>query len=479
MDLTKEQIRDIAVVMKEMGFTQKHDPASLTLAAPTLTGPFQGNANQFGLFADPYARPQRWSTVARPPRGIFQLAALRKSEFVKERLDLMSGVTAAAGTNATNWCGNPPTVGQGKIAAQDYEWGEYFIKTNLNALPLLGQVRRGEVPAQILNQPAESRNPLIPSMMYVLDNPRSQLAYELYLIGVHLERTIDSVGITGDHTQASASTEIGWISEFTGLDGQIKTGYTDARTGIAVPAADSAVVPFNGLISSTNTTYGNYVQAMSDLIWGLKQRAMVYGMDEAQFAIVMRREAFRASVENWACNYATYRCQSSNAGQPFVNDVRDTNQLRLEMMNGQYLLVDGQPVPVVFSEGIPRTSQGGGLFIDDQYVVPYSWNGIPLLSLEYFDLNNPYLQDYAGFVNPDSHKTMNDGMWLVGSRDAGMCEEYLFASRMRLILETPWLAGRLDDVGYKFTASIRSAQPGDTFNYADGGRTFIDADTNW
>lgn len=481
MTLTQDDIKNIALVMKEMGFAQKHDPASLTLAAPALHGPFQGNAGQFGIFADPYARPQRWSALARPPRGIYELATLRRSEFVKERLDLMSGVTAAAGTNASNWCGNPPTVGQGKVAAQDYEWGEYYIKTNLNALPLLGQVRRGEVPGMVLNAPPESRNPLIPSLMYSLENTRSQLAYELFLIGVHLERTLDSVGITGDDTQASAATEVGWIREFKGLDSQIKTGYTDARTGVAVPAADSAVISFNGNISGTigGGDGRNLVQAGSDLVWGLMDRARTFGMDETLFAFVMRKEAFRAVVENWACNYATYRCQSSNAGQPVVNDARDMNQLRLEMMQGQYLLVDGNRIPVVFSEGIPQTSQGNGLFTSDIYVVPVSWAGIPLLVLEYFDMNNQYLQEYAGFVNPDSHRTLNDGLFLVGSRDSGFCEEFLFGARMRLILETPFLAGRLDDIQYSFRAPIRTADPSNTFTYANGGRTFINADTEY
>lgn len=478
-NLSPDDIRNIALVMKEMGFAQKHDPASLTLAAPALHGPFQGNANQFGLFADPYARPTRWSALARPPRGIYELATLRKSEFVKERIDLMSGVTAATGTNATGWCGNPPTVGQGKVAAQDYNWGEYYIKTNLNALPLIGQIRRGEVPGQILNAPVENRNPLIPSMMYVLDNPRSQLAYELYLIGVHLERTLDSVGITGDNTQASNATEVGWISEFTGLDAQIKTGYTDARTGIAVPAADSAVVAFNANIGSTMSDGRNLVQALSDLVWGLIDRARTFGMDETQFAIVMRKEAFRGVVENWACNYATYRCVSTNAGQPYTNDVTTTNGLRLEMMQGQYLLVDGNRIPVVFSEGIPQTSQGNGLFTSDIYVVPYTWQGIPLLSLEYFDLGNPYLQDYVGFVDPESHKTLNDGMWLTTSRHNGMCEEFHFAARFRLILETPMLAGRLDDAQYSFRAPIRNSNPSDTFFNMNGGVTYQAADTNW
>lgn len=482
MTLTQQEIVLKNLLMKELGVAQKHDPASLTLASPALHGPLQGNANQFGLFADPYSRPARWSTVPRPPSGIFQLATLRRSEFVKERLDLMSGVTAAAGTNATGWCGDPPTVGQGKIASLDYEFGEYFIKTNLKAIPLIGQVRRGEVPANILNAAPENRNPLIPSMMYVLGDGFSQLQYELWLIGVHLGITVDSVGITGDHSQASNATEVGWISEFDGLDRQIRTGITDARTGIAVPAADSWVIPFNGDIGGTNATYGNFVTAMSEAYFTVKDRAETFGMPGVQLAIMMRKEAWRSTVENWACNYATYRCLSGTAGQPVLNDARDMNQLRLEMMNGKYLLIDGEAVPVVFSEGIPFTSQGGGLFTSDMYIVPYMWEGIPLLVFEYFPMDNQALTEWVGFVGNgmgDGIQTMNNGLWIATSQQARFCREYLLGMRGRLVLETPWLAARVDDVQWRNRTGIRVANPGNSFSYFDGGVSYVAADTNY
>jgi hypothetical protein len=68
---------------------------------------------------------------------------------------------------------------------------------------------------------------------------------------------------------------------------------------------------------------------------------------------------------------------------------------------------------------------------------------------------------------------MNNGMFLVGSRSTGLCKEYHFQARMRLILETPFLAGRLDDIRFTFRAPIRNSDPADTYYYADGGRTYV------
>lgn len=475
MALTLEEIRLVAEVMKEMGVSQKNDPASLTLTAPALQGVFQGNENNYGLFSTPGIRPQRFSALVRP-RSLASIIGVTKSEYHQELLEIMTGVTAASGTNATGFCGNPPTVGQGKVCEQIYRWGKFYIKTDLNALPELGQLRnRADVPGEILNDAtranASMRNPFVPDLMYRLDNTRSQLQYELWRIGVHMERTLDSVLITGDDSQASTATEVGWITEFDGLDGQIKTGYSDAATGIACPATDSAVISFNAQVDGTMAGGDgrNIVQAFSDLVWAIKDRAREMGMEDTQFAAVMRKELFRALVDTWSCNYSTYRCSSTNAGQPYFNDVVTTNQLRLEMMNGQYILVDGMPVPVIFSEGIPQDSLGSNLFKSDLYFVPVSWAGLPLLRAEYFDMNNQYLQEFATFVATDKISTLNNGMYIAGYRDTGLCTEYHFAAKLRLILETPFLAGRVDDIRYTFRAPIRNSNPSDTWWTANGG----------
>lgn len=73
---------------------------------------------------------------------------------------------------------------------------------------------------------------------------------------------------------------------------------------------------------------------------------------------------------------------------------------------------------------------------------------------------------------PSGYKTLNDGLWAVTERSAGFCEELHFGARFRLILETPFLAGRLDNIIYSNRAPIRNAQPGDSFWHADGGRTY-------
>src|SRR5574342_35694 len=452
-------------------YRQKHDPASTTLTAPTLHGPFPGNANQFGLFSGAGVRPERHSALARP-RTLARLLQPTPSEYTNELLEIMTGQTASTGTNATGFCGNPPTVGQLKVCRQQFIWGSYSVKTDLNAVPLIGQLRdRADVPANILHA-SPAANPLIPDMMYRLDQTRSQLQYELFRIGVSTERSLETVLIQGNTALNSTQSQHGWIAEFAGLDGQIATGHTDQPTGVACPAADSAIVNFNADVAGTiaGGDGRNVVQAAHDLVWALKDRGAQVGMEGVEYAIIMRGEQFRAVVEQWACQYATYRC-SGSAGNPFNTNTNDTNALRLEMLGGEYLLIDGMAIPVVFSDGIPREVLANNTYMADMYVVPISWNGMQLLRFEYFNMANPYATEYRQFVSPDDKTVLNNGLYLAAKRTTGFCDEYLFAARMRLILETPFLAGRLDNVQFVFQAPIRDAIPGLSF-YADGGLTY-------
>ena len=48
----------------------------------------------------------------------------------------------------------------------------------------------------------------------------------------------------------------------------------------------------------------------------------------------------------------------------------------------------------------------------------------------------------------DKRRVINNGLLLMGYQSTGMCDLFQFAGQMRLILETPWLAGRLNDVRY-------------------------------
>lgn len=470
-EYTEEQIKFLADEgLLDVG--QKNNPAGSTANASPLNGPFQGaTTSQYGAYSLSGGRPGVFSALTRPNSWL-SIVSVERSEFAQEILDTQTGQTADGSTNATNFCGNPPEPGVLKTARQTYTWGSFYGKTRLNAVAQIGQLKdRGDMSRNILNSPAVN-SPFIPDIMQRLSDTRSQLSNELYTFGVATERSTEVVSIQG--TAAADNSRYGWFQEFKGLDGLIKTGHTDSVTGLAAAAMDSIVVSFNAAITgnSADGTSRTFTETLSDTMYALNDRARQVGMGGAvQWAIVMRQELFRKAVEVQAQKYWFYKMAGAQYGE-INGQATDLQQLRMAMLNGQYLLIEGMQYPVIFSEGCEFTALGSGNYKSDMYIVPVSWAGVPLLRLQYFNMDNQYTSEFVNFLGSDDVKTINNGMFIVGKRDTGLCLEYHFQARMRLILDTPWLAARIDDLSFSYTGvQTRTAIPG-TSLYQNGGISY-------
>jgi hypothetical protein len=474
---TKTYTMDELKVLEKAGMISlgaKNNPASTTLDAPALQGPFQGNSSQFGLFSAPGVRPQRFSALERP-FSFMNLLSMTKSAYANDILEIMTGQTASSGTNATGFCGDPPTVGQLKTCAQVFGWGSYYIKTNLEAAGLIGQLRnRADVPAQILNA-GPNYNPLIPELMYQLADTRDPMQTEFFRIGVDLERTMELNGVLGQAGVAASTINglpnTGWITQFSGIDQQVKTGYRDqlaAGTPLCA-AADSAVVSFNALITGNGAQGVDVVKALTSLYRGLKLRASRVGMANVRLVIVMRQELFQPLTEVWACNYSTYACAGSTSA-PNMRDGMRIQELRTEMYANQYLLIDGVQVPVAFSDGIALDATANQTYNSDVYILPVEWEGMPLLRMEYYDMANGYTERWSNAIMQQT-RVINNGMYLMGVRSTGLCFEYHLQARFRLILETPFLSGRLNDLQAQYIDPALMPYPS-TSLYVNGGITY-------
>lgn len=448
----------------------KNDPASLVPAGSAIQGPVNGSQTIGGIFSNPGVKPGRFSAMPHMRSMVAALGAPRLSEYQTEILGILTGITAETGTNPDDWCGDP--TGPGSLKAMDYnvKFGDWYKKTELNMVPEIGQLRnRAEIPGQILNSGA-TENPILPDLMFRLGDTRSVLATELFKIGMGLEKSLEKTLFQGVWNAKGANGD-GWMRQFTGFDGFIKTGYADSSTGTLTPAADSIVINYNANIGLDTSDGRSFIEVMTETYWSLTYNANGVGMSGTEWAIAMHPQQWRAVVEAWACAYATYRCSSDSAGMPVTRDATAIQAIRLEMMNGQYLLIDGQRVQVVLSEGIPLTSQGDGLFTADIYFIPLNWMGMQLSYLEYHSMDNQYLTEYANAFELKTVSPINNGLFLIGNRHNGFCLEWLLASKMRLIVETPFLAARVDDVQFSYLASTRTADQSNTFAYRNGGVT--------
>lgn len=449
-----------------LGVAEKNDPASTTLTAPALHGPLQGNANQLGAFSSAGVRPQRFSAGPIRMPDFTEVLGMRRSEYTNEILEIKTGVEETSFTNASGYCGDPPSYGSLKTCQQSYTFGFLHFKTNLNALAAIGQLNnRADLPGQVLND-AMNMNPMIPDILgRRISDDRSQLQLELYNLGIGVERAVEQVNFNGV-AATSNNAYYGVGTQWKGLASQITTGITDV-SNYACPAADSIVETFNANVTGTDSNSRSVVEAFTDLMFALSDTAQGVGMDGTTWAICMRKGLFRRLTDVFAYNYASYRLTGS-AGNPSNVDSMVMQQMRLDMWNGRYLLIDGVAYPVILTEGPTRETLGNNFYKSDIFVVPVAWNGIPLTVMEYYPMDNQYTQEFANFLSTDDVRTINNGMYLVGKRDTGLCVEYIFQAKVRLILEAPFLAGRLDDVWYTYLPQTRDALPG-TSLYKDGG----------
>lgn len=464
---TLKELSDLAAVIK-------HDPAS---DLPTIRPPhgFYHDSGLQGWASAPGERAEMFSTLVRTT-SITNILTPMKSEMAQEIIAVMTGQTANSGTNAEDFCGDPPRPGNLKRCAQLYPFGRWFMKTSLGILPEMGElVDTADVSRRILNE-SKRMNPYMPEIAarvgaIDLGNARGVLlANEMFKLGVAFERGLEPILFQGARALGAGLTD-GWTRQFDGWDQQIVTGRTDLYSGGTCPAVDSHIETFSANVTGTNANGEDILDVMTNVFRGQNNLADDLGMSPVQFVWAMTKRAFSALVEVWACNYQSHRCAGA-ANNEVIRMAGDTKDLAIQMRRGQFLWVDGVQVPVVFSDGIDETNVAGGtLWISDFYLIPINWPGGRLTWLQYKAMDNADITEFSSMMGQGRIKTMNNGMFLLGERDDGFCLEILIAAKMRLIQDAPFLAARVNDVSYNFYTSeqIRAADPGDTFSHVDGG----------
>jgi len=152
--------------------------------------------------------------------------------------------------------------------------------------------------------------------------------------------------------------------------------------------------------------------------------------------------------------------------------------MRDAMRAGHYLLIDGKQYPVAIDGGIVEetntdtASVTSGCFASDIYVIPVSVRGgLGVTFFEYLD----YMK--GAMIGAADGNYANDDFWTDGGRylwhkkpPTNWCIQHLAKIEPRLVLLTPHLAGRLQNVQYCPLQHERDALPDDPY-FVDGGVT--------
>lgn len=453
---------------------------------PSSTPTASYGHGQGGLFSAAGLSNQIFSAMLLPKVGLQAQLPVRSSFDTNPLYGILTGVTASSGSEPTGVCDDPPVAGLAKLCTHSFVFGRNSRMTKVYDIDRVGKMtNRGEfTDLQLYGNAfaAAAPNPGMPTQpgFNAQAVAQNELAKAMFELGAIWSRDFARLTYTANPTNNTAG---GGYAEWFGLDMLINTGYRDAITGTACPAADSIVESFGDAPVETN---GNHlVNTITSIMRRLRHIAARTGLAPVRWLVAMAPDAFYQITEIWPVNYSTFRGLTSLAGIPganqvnfnidsnFVNGMRDAMRGDLYNYTGQFLMVDGQRVDVVLDDAITETDNGNGTFTSDIYFVPMTVLGAtPVSYWEYFNYDASGSMEFARAAAPADHYFTSDGgrfMWHKKPPN-NFCVQWLAKTEPRILLLTPYLAARLTDVRYGPFEHVRS--PFTSSNYfKDGGRT--------
>jgi len=453
----------------------KHDASGTPDWVPAH-GPVPWN-NQYGPYAWPGTTPEGTSTLIRPRSLAEALASRikRTNEMAPIRWTLTGQTDPDSCTNPDDSCGTPPGFGLEKACRQSRQFGEAYFKTReINRAHLDQRTNIGDTDLMLLNQ-SLVQNPLLPMPngatmdMVNVNNSVYKVMREAFVV---FERYLAPVLVEGDSTKQPAQTQCGFISEFDGLSTQTKTGHTDVLSGAACPAVDSIVFDWDTDLGDTvgGGDSRDFVKVLGDIMFSLTQNNLQFGALNPGWALVMRPRLWREIANYWPCNWDTSRCRTSvvgpNNGLVSINvDPNSRENMRIQMLQSQTIMIEGNVYPVILDYGLTRTTISEDNYESDLLIVPMNW-----VDFEFKPMDGEEAAVADGFA-PGEFEVWNNGMWLATRQRTSNCLYWIFSGLLRLHLRTPQLAAKITDIQFESRTEVRDPYPGDSY-YKDGGTVY-------
>lgn len=439
---------------------------------PTTT---YGHGNG-GLFSYPGMERPVFSAMILPELGLQSLMPVRPSNTMNPVYGIFTGVLASTGAEPTGVCDDPPSAGLSKLCEHSFVYGRMSRQSRVFDITRFGlQVNRADMlDLQLLgNALAVNPNPNVPTMPGAQDTTQllnTEMAKALFELAISWARDFAQELYTGNPTN---NTSGGGRKYFYGMDILINTGYKDAETGVLCPAADSIVRSFGGLRLDQNAS--SMVRTITYMMRNLRYISRKAGLDPATWVLVGRFGLFYELTEIWPQAYLTYRnVNTDNSNQNLYNDSRYLTEMRDQMREGMYLLIDGNRVPFVIDEAITETESPAGVFSSTLYFVPMTaLGGTPVCYVEARNYDAPgQALDAARVFAPDGSYYTSDGGRFIWHRKppANFCVQLMALTEPRVLLLTPHIAARLTSI--KYSPLIHERESFTTSGYfVNGGKT--------
>lgn len=445
-----------------------------------------------GLFSMPGNDPKVFSAMLQPQLSIINdLPVLRADPvpgagfggYQQEFFTTITGVTASQQDDAnqpTAECEPFPRGGLMKVCTLVSPYGRYGAALDQLNIEQLGLLTNPADPTYLQNMNLQDPplGPTAPGGYGGILNQEFQRRAFTAIQGYALK--IAQKVWTGDPALSAASNR--W-KDVLGLNTQINTGNKrDAISNTICTAMNSDVKNYNyGIVSASNTQISNVI----DMVWAfINVNARQMGLTPVRWKIYMRSQLFDELTKIWPILYYQQLAAASVSmgSAARFNFGPELMQLREQMREQLFLPIRGVRVEVGLDDGIPERNGDpstpdfnaalqSGQFASDIYFVPLTViGGVPVTYFEPFNQANALTEQVIRDGRILNTWTSDGGLYRWYNLQTRGCVQWDFVSQFRLVLRTPQIAGRIQNVGYAPLQHFREAFNSSQY-FADGGRT--------
>jgi hypothetical protein len=450
--------------MKEIAELRKKAAA----AGPTGPGSLFGAG---GIFSTAGIEGDVLTAHIRPLAGLVRLLQRFPSVLEQPRFATITGVTAESGSNPSNPCDDAPS-GFLKGCNLTAQFGRIPKDTQTIEFDRVMRQLHGGINTDLsLRGMLLGMGDLNPAGLSEADVLNIYTMSEMVTAAILAERTLSTMVWQGSPANNVGS---GYM-EFPGLDNQIATGQVDADTNQACPAMDSDVKDFTyNNVAGNNPSIHNY---LSQLEWYVRWNADRMGLEPAAFVVAMRQDLWFVLSEIWPCQYNTNRCANAAvnaAGNSLLTIDGNVNRATTDQMRQSMTIdINGRNYPVVTDTGIfehnniNNANLAAGQYASPIYFIPLTIvGGFPVTYLEHVDYRRG-AQDVNLLRGTETFWT-DRGLYSWAAEFQKWCYKLTLKIEPRIVLRTPQLAGRIDNVMYDPLQHLRDPDPDSPYHF-DGG----------
>lgn len=400
------------------------------------------------------------------PYGVASALPLLPSVIEDPRFGSITGIEGHTGARVTTSCADAP-AGYMKGCTLTARFGLVRFDTNTIEMDkVMLRANRGDFKDLQLYGTLLGEQKLRPGSLTQEGVLNIVTKAEMIIAGVAAERLLSK-----DIWQGTVATGAG-----PGLDVQIATGHIDAETSTACPAVDSDIKDFN--YSAVGGTDRDIVEYLSMMMYYLEDLAEGSGLAPVEFAVVMRPQLWYELSAVWPCRYMTNRCSTSAGTNVAV--INDDNNVRMrdEMRRSMTIDINGKNYKVITDTGIYEKTNItnaqllAGQYASSIYILPLTISGgLKSTYMEYLDYSQAS-SDVALLNNTQSFWT-DGGVFAWAVEQVKWCYKLALKTERRVILRTPQLAGKLQNVKYTPLQHLRDPYPESPY-FKDGGVSLRD-----